>query len=71
MNDSDGVRGVDAIKGYLSEMPALRPLVMVMKGLLAQHGLASAAHSGISGYATICMVISFLQVSNGQKKSSL
>lgn len=44
-------------------MPALRPLIFVLKGFLRQRKLHSAASSGLSSYAVICMTISFLQVS--------
>jgi non-canonical poly(A) RNA polymerase PAPD5/7 len=43
-------------------MPALRPLVLVLKSFLKQRKLNSAATSGLSSYAVTCMVISFLQV---------
>jgi non-canonical poly(A) RNA polymerase PAPD5/7 len=43
-------------------MPALRPLVLVMKCFLKQRKLHSAASSGLSSYALICMAISYLQV---------
>ncbi|KAI0321278.1 hypothetical protein OF83DRAFT_1081077 [Amylostereum chailletii] len=62
INGLDGVQTIDIVKSYLDAMPALRPLVLVIKGLLAQHGLHSAATSGLSSYAVICMAISFLQL---------
>ena len=43
-------------------MPALRPLILVLKGLLLQHNFHSAASSGLSSYALTCMTISFIQV---------
>ena len=43
-------------------MPALQPLILVIKGFLSQRGLNNAAESGLSSYALICMCISFLQV---------
>lgn len=62
INSLDGVDAVALINDYAVRMPAMRPLVMVLKGLLALHKLGSAASSGLSSYATISMVISFLQV---------
>ncbi|KZV62021.1 Nucleotidyltransferase [Peniophora sp. CONT] len=62
INSLDGVDAVALINDYAVRMPALRPLVMVLKGLLGLHKLGSAASSGLSSYATISMVINFLQV---------
>lgn len=62
INNTDGFEAVDTINFYLAKMPALRPLVMVLKGFLRQRNLNSAASSGLSSYALICMAISFLQV---------
>jgi non-canonical poly(A) RNA polymerase PAPD5/7 len=56
------VIAVDVINGHLSRMPALRPLVLIVKAFLAQKDLNCAAKSGLSSYALICMAISFLQV---------
>ena len=62
INNTDGFEAVGIINSYLAKMPALRPLVMVLKGFLRQRKLHSAASSGLSSYALICMTISFLQV---------
>lgn len=43
-------------------MPALRPLVLVLKSFLKQRKLGSAASGGLSSYGIICAIISFLQV---------
>jgi non-canonical poly(A) RNA polymerase PAPD5/7 len=62
INNLDGVYVIDKINDYLKKMPALRPLVMVIKTFLLQRKLNSAATSGLSSYALICMAISLLQV---------
>lgn len=62
INNTDGFEAVAIIGSYLDKMPALRPLVLVLKSFLKQRKLASAATSGLSSYGVICMVISFLQV---------
>lgn len=61
VNGADGVPTIALVKEYLKTMPALRPLVLLIKSLLEQHGLHSAQSSGLSSYCAICMVISFLQ----------
>lgn len=62
VNGKDGVPTIALVKQYLKTMPALKPLVLLIKALLEQHGLHSAQTSGLSSYCVICMVISFLQV---------
>ncbi|KAI0033832.1 hypothetical protein K488DRAFT_46910, partial [Vararia minispora EC-137] len=62
VNSTEGTRGMALIREYLRALPALRPLVMVLRGLLAQHGLGAATSAGLSSYVTICMAISFLQL---------
>lgn len=63
VNGADGVPTIALVQKYLKDMPALRPLVLLIKALLEQHRLHSAQSSGLSSYCVICMVISFLQVS--------
>jgi hypothetical protein len=62
INTEDGVKAIDPVKEYLDQMPALRPLVLVLKELLVQRSFNSPATSGLGSYTLICMVISFLQV---------
>jgi non-canonical poly(A) RNA polymerase PAPD5/7 len=62
IDNTDGVEAIDIIKGYLTRMPALRSLVMVVKAFLSQRELNSAITFGLNSYCVICMAISFLQV---------
>ena len=50
------------IKHYLDTMPALRPLIMVLKAFLTARSLNSAALGGLGSYALSLIAISFLQV---------
>jgi DNA polymerase sigma len=61
INNTDGVKGIELINNYLAKMPALRPLILVVKGFLSQRGLNDASKSGLGSYAVILMSISFLQ----------
>jgi non-canonical poly(A) RNA polymerase PAPD5/7 len=63
INNTDGLHGITVINDHLARMPALRPLVLVIKAFLTQRGLGSAANSGLGSYAIICMCIAFLMVS--------
>lgn len=50
------------IAGYLSNMPALRYLVFVVKSYLARVQLGSAGTAGLSSYSTILLIVNYLQV---------
>ncbi len=62
VNNTDGIHVAEMIKEYLARMPELRPLVLVMKGLLARSSFNDPAYGGLGSYAVVCMCISFLQV---------
>lgn len=61
INNIDGIRGIEIINRYLAQMPALRPLILVVKGFLSQRSLNDASQSGLGSYAVTLMCISFLQ----------
>jgi non-canonical poly(A) RNA polymerase PAPD5/7 len=61
INHGEGSPGNDVDK-YLAMMPALRPLVLVLKTLMTKHGLQNPASYGMSSYAIACMCIYFLKV---------
>ncbi|KAI5981420.1 hypothetical protein EDD15DRAFT_2183274 [Pisolithus albus] len=62
VNRDDGMKVTPIVRGYLDEMPALRPLLLILKVFLYQRNLNSAATGGPSSYVLTCMVIHFLQV---------
>ncbi|KNZ71738.1 Poly(A) RNA polymerase cid14 [Termitomyces sp. J132] len=61
INDESGTRGVEVINGYLAQMPALRPLVLLLKGFLHQKRLSDAPRGALGSYALVCLCIHFLQ----------
>lgn len=65
INSNDGSTAIPLIKQYMDSMPALRPLILLVKTFLARRGLNSAATGGLGSYAATLLIISFLQV--GQK----
>ncbi|KAF7352450.1 Non-canonical poly(A) RNA polymerase PAPD5 [Mycena venus] len=67
INNIDGPQAIAVVNEYLSKMPALRPLILIVKGFLSQRNLNSAAHSGLGSYAVICMCISFLQLNPSKR----
>ncbi|EPQ60182.1 Nucleotidyltransferase [Gloeophyllum trabeum ATCC 11539] len=62
VNNNTGLHVIEVLKGYLEKMPALRPLILVLKGFLTQRKLNSAADAGLGSFALISMIISFLQL---------
>ncbi|TDL26370.1 Nucleotidyltransferase [Rickenella mellea] len=62
INGEDGIKAIPIVKSYLNKLPALRPLVLVVKRFLSQRNLNSAASGSLSSYSIVCMCISFLQL---------
>ena len=60
--NSNGLQGVSVISEYLTNMPALRYLVFVVKSYLARLQLGSPSTAGLGSYSTILLIISYLQV---------
>ncbi|TYZ56936.1 hypothetical protein PybrP1_003189 [[Pythium] brassicae (nom. inval.)] len=56
-----GLSARDFVYSFQAEMPALRPLVLVLKTHLQRCGLNCAFTGGLSSYALVIMVIRFLQ----------
>lgn len=67
INADDGCSMIPLIKTYLDTMPALRPLLLLVKAFLARRGLNSAAASGLGSYASTLLIISFLQLRPGDR----
>ncbi|KAJ7083322.1 hypothetical protein B0H15DRAFT_850579 [Mycena belliarum] len=67
INNQDGPRAIEVVNGYLDQMPALRPLILIVKGFLSQRNLNSAAYGGLGSYVVICMCISFLQLNPSKR----
>ncbi|KAL0579422.1 hypothetical protein V5O48_002593 [Marasmius crinis-equi] len=61
-NTTDGPQCVKIVKNYISTMPALRSLILILKVFLKERRLSDASLGGLSSYALTCMVISFLQL---------
>lgn len=63
VSPTDSVALGEVLKKYLAVMPALRPLVMAAKGLIAYKRLYGPGTGGMSGFVLVYMCISFIQVS--------
>jgi DNA polymerase sigma len=53
------------VKGFVRSLPALTPLVLVLKQFLYERGLNNPYTGGLSSYCIILMVVSFLQIYGG------
>ncbi|KZP01169.1 Nucleotidyltransferase [Calocera viscosa TUFC12733] len=62
VNQTNGIRAITVVNRFLWHMPAVRPLVMVIKAFLLQRGLNEPFSGGFGSYTVICMVVSFLQM---------
>ncbi|KAG6840898.1 hypothetical protein C0991_003359 [Blastosporella zonata] len=67
INNASGAQGAEVIKGYLAKMPALRPLVLLLKGFLRQRKLNDASKGGLGSYALVCLCIHFLQTNPSKR----
>lgn len=60
---TNGVQAGMIVKEYLVAMPAIRPLVLLLKSFTWRFDAHEVFNGGIGSYALICLVVSFLQVS--------
>ncbi|OCH93830.1 hypothetical protein OBBRIDRAFT_855761 [Obba rivulosa] len=61
INQGNGVAAGKMIKHFLSELPALRALVLVVKAFLSQRSMNEVFTGGLGSYSIVCLAISFLQ----------
>ncbi|KAF8584098.1 Nucleotidyltransferase [Ramaria rubella] len=62
LNQANGVKAVRIVNSMLKELPALEPLVMVIKLFLSQRSMNEVYTGGLGSYAIVCMAVSFLQM---------
>lgn len=62
INQANGVSAVGIVKHFLEELPALRPLVLIVKSFLSQRSMNEVFTGGLGSYSIVCLVTSFLQV---------
>lgn len=62
MNSDNGVEACRLIKKMIKKYPGLRELTMIIKHYLSLLDLNEVFSGGLGGYATVCLVLSFLQV---------
>jgi len=62
LNQQNGVEAGRVVSGFLSEMPALRALVIVAKAFLSQRSMNEVFSGGLGSYSIVCLAVSFLQM---------
>jgi predicted nucleotidyltransferase len=61
-NRTNGPENVPVIRKYLTDYPALRPLLMVLKCFLQQRSLNEVFSGGLGSYSVLLLVVSHLQM---------
>ena len=56
-----GIGARNLVAHYVTTLPALVPLAVVLKTLLREHGLNNSFTGGLSSYCLVLMIISFLR----------
>ncbi|KAH9043330.1 hypothetical protein EDB85DRAFT_2218083 [Lactarius pseudohatsudake] len=62
INQENGVEAGRVVSGFLSEMPALRALVLIAKAFLSQRSMNEVFSGGLGSYSIVCLAVSFLQM---------
>ncbi|KAI8334122.1 hypothetical protein BD560DRAFT_414700 [Blakeslea trispora] len=62
LNSTSGLESAVTINNLIRKYPALRPLSLIVKHMLALRSLNEVYTGGLGGYAIVCMVVSFLQM---------
>jgi DNA polymerase sigma len=62
INQENGLQAGRVVSGFLSEMPALRALVLVAKAFLSQRSMNEVFSGGLGSYGIVCLAVSFLQM---------
>ena len=63
INQMNGISAGTMINRFIEEVPALRPLVLVIKSFLNQRSMNEVFSGGLGSYSIVCLATSFLQVS--------
>ncbi|CAI79317.1 TRAMP complex poly(A) polymerase subunit Cid14 [Schizosaccharomyces pombe] len=61
-NQPGGLKTCLVVNGFMKKYPALRPLVIIIKHFLNMRALNEVFLGGLSSYAIVCLVVSFLQL---------
>jgi non-canonical poly(A) RNA polymerase PAPD5/7 len=62
INQLNGAGAVHIINNFLGVLPALRPLVLIVKSFLSQRSMNEVFTGGLGSYSVVCLITSFLQV---------
>ncbi|KAK9767816.1 Poly(A) polymerase [Basidiobolus ranarum] len=57
-----GIQSASIVKRLVKEIPGVRPLTLILKQFLMQRGMNEVYNGGLGSYATLLLVVSFLQL---------
>ncbi|KAI8050421.1 hypothetical protein BDF22DRAFT_694833 [Syncephalis plumigaleata] len=73
LNITNGISSARTVKRFSEQMPALKPIMLLIKQFLTQRGMNEVFTGGLSSYSLMIMTVSFLQmhplVQTGQIKA--
>jgi len=55
-NQTNALQVVTLVRQYLSDMPAVRPLVMILKTLFYQKNMSVPAEGGLGSYSIVSIL---------------
>ncbi|SRR5258708_15768686 len=62
INQMNGLAAGQIVTRFIKAMPAIKPLVLVIKSFLKQRNMNEVFSGGLGSYSIVCLVTSFLQV---------
>lgn len=62
VNQTNGLKAADYVNQMQSEIPAIRPLILLTKHLLQQRGMSEVYTGGLGSFSVILLVINFMQI---------
>ncbi|KAF8338074.1 uncharacterized protein EI90DRAFT_2908898 [Cantharellus anzutake] len=71
VNRPGGVAASTMAKQFMEEIPAIRPLVLVIKNFLKQRNMNEVFSGGLGSYGILCLVTSFLQLHPKIRRSKI
>ncbi|KAI9596747.1 hypothetical protein BDF19DRAFT_436638 [Syncephalis fuscata] len=62
LNITNGISSARTVKRFIEQMPALRPIMLLVKQFLTQRSMNEVFSGGLGSYSLMIMTVSFLQM---------
>lgn len=69
VNQTNGLLAADYVNDMQSQMPAIRPLILITKHLLQQRGMSEVYTGGLGSFSVILLIINFMQVCSKRRRA--